>query len=631
MKHFFRAGLLALFAVGSVNAQVTTFDYTGSVQTYTVPVGVTSIQIEAFGAQGGGTYGGYGGRSLATVPVTPGAVLEVYVGEKPLVQLGPGGFNGGGAVATLPCGGGSDGWPGGGASDVRTSAALADRMIVAGGGGGQGWSNGVGGAGGGLSGEDGEASWIVDTNGKAGTPASGGAGGAYGGFPPAGTGVEGVGGNSGPLDTYCTGGGGGGGWYGGGGGFVSAGAGGSSYIGYPGTIDELTEIGVRAGNGQIIITVLCEVLTVAVTDDVICLGDSFTLDAEGVGEITWDGGVTNGEPFTPTETGVITYIATSDSDLDCGFSIDIEVLALPDVTATADIAEICDGESVVLTGGGADSYSWDPADVADGDPYEPEVGTTTFTVTGTDAEGCQNTAEVEVTVNELPEVVATATDTDICLGESVTLNGGGAVDYTWEPTVEDGIAFTPDAVGSTMYMVTGTDDNGCVGQDEIEINVYEALAISYVVTEEIGGADGEINITVTGGNPPYSFDWDNDGTGDFDDDEDLTGLTGGTYVVVVSCEAGCTISETVSVGSQVGLEELNELGVKLYPNPSSDQITIAFEGEFAYELTNANGSVVLKGIGFNTKQLSVEELANGIYIIQIKAGDKSASLKLIKE
>ncbi|MFT5823831.1 MAG: hypothetical protein ACI8ZM_005094 [Crocinitomix sp.] len=621
-----------VFAIGSINAQVTTFDYTGGVQTYTVPAGVTSIEIEAFGAEGGGATGGLGGSAIASLPVTPGDVLDVYVGGHPTIQLGPGGFNGGGDVGALPCGGASDGWPGGGASDVRTSPSLSDRMIVAGGGGGRGWSDGIGGDGGGLSGEDGEASWIDDTNGKGGTPIAGGAGATYGGHPPSGSGTFGIGGNSGPLDSYCTGGGGGGGWYGGGGGFVSAGAGGSSYVDYPGTTDEETVAGVRTGHGQIIITVLCSAIEVDVTDEEICLGESFTLTGEGEGAISWDGGVENGEPYTPDAAGVITYTATSDADGDCGFSIDIEVLELPEVTASVDEEEICVGESIVLTGGGTDDYEWFPLEIEDGEAYMPDAGTYTYTVVGTDGEtGCENTAEVDVIVNDLPDVLATISDDEICLGEGVVLTGEGALTYDWTPAEVDGAVFTPVATGTTTYSVEGVDDNGCVNTSEVILTVYDELEITYSVTEEILGDDGEIDITVTGGSPAYSYDWNDDGTGDFDDDQDLTGLSGGTYVVEVICDAGCEVSETVELGSQVSISEWEGSEVAVFPNPTSAFVTIAIAGNFNYEITTINGDIVSFGTGVNQENIDLSAFSKGIYFVKVFDDSHARTVKLVKK
>ena len=76
-----------------------TFNYTGAVQTFTVPVGVTSLTIQAEGAQGGsnagGIVGGLGGMATGTLAVTPGDVLNIYVG-------GQNGYNGGGSWSVLP-------------------------------------------------------------------------------------------------------------------------------------------------------------------------------------------------------------------------------------------------------------------------------------------------------------------------------------------------------------------------------------------------------------------------------------------------------------------------------------------------------------------------------------------------
>ena len=163
-------------------ASSSTFAYTGSVQTYTVPAGVTSLQVEARGAQGGANTGGggnqygleygpqaggAGARVQALLAVTPGQVLYLYVGgagspaRNDSGQNGSGGFNGGGnggfiSYASPPRGGGG----GGGASDIRTSAsgsAFTARLLVAGGGGGGG-GQGDGGAGGAPNGADGAGS-----------------------------------------------------------------------------------------------------------------------------------------------------------------------------------------------------------------------------------------------------------------------------------------------------------------------------------------------------------------------------------------------------------------------------------------------------------------------------------------
>ncbi|MEE3999340.1 proprotein convertase P-domain-containing protein, partial [Tenacibaculum sp. FZY0031] len=97
--------------------------------------------------------------------------------------------------------------------------------------------------------------------------------------------------------------------------------------------------------------------------------------------------------------------------------VTITVNPLPTVTANASATTVCAGESVTLTGGGADSYVWDNG-VNDGVSFVP-TATTTYTVTGTDANGCENTAQVTITVNPLPTVTANASATTVCAGESV--------------------------------------------------------------------------------------------------------------------------------------------------------------------------------------------------------------------
>ena len=118
-----------------------TFKYTGSEQMFTVPKGVTQLTVVARGGEGAGTSmypstntPGRPGRVHAIVPVHAGEKLYVFVGGSGL----HGGFNGGGAGGAS--GSGSQlGNPGGGASDVRAGGdTLANRIIVAAGGGGAG-------------------------------------------------------------------------------------------------------------------------------------------------------------------------------------------------------------------------------------------------------------------------------------------------------------------------------------------------------------------------------------------------------------------------------------------------------------------------------------------------------------
>ena len=226
-----------------------TFTYTGDYYSWTVPNGVSSIAIDAQGAQGGSTIGagvgGSGGRVQSTLTVTSNSTLYIFVGGQG-TSNGTGGYNGGGTASGITHGG-----SGGGASDLRTNISdLNSRLIVAGGGGGAsaGSFPGVGGAGGGTTGGNGPTSGSY-VGGKGGTQIAGGAGGSGYCSPAAGT--FGIGGGTANM-YHCPA--GGGGWYGGGQGAVMGGGGGSSYANASFTSGTAHTQGFKTGNGQVIIT-----------------------------------------------------------------------------------------------------------------------------------------------------------------------------------------------------------------------------------------------------------------------------------------------------------------------------------------------------------------------------------------
>lgn len=220
-------------AIGDTSdAHRKTFNYTGGKQSFTVPEGVHSLTVDARGAAGASgcirsSKVGRGGRVYALIPVTPHQRLVVYVGGNDYyLSEYAGGFNGGARPN------------GGGASDVRTGPGeLRDRIIVAGGGGGQGPGEslskydqfGCGGSGGGLIGGNGTAGLDyggAGAGGSGGTQSAGGAGGSGGkrsGYckkpgHPGRDGKRGVGGAGAASNGAGPGGGGGGGYFGGGGG-----------------------------------------------------------------------------------------------------------------------------------------------------------------------------------------------------------------------------------------------------------------------------------------------------------------------------------------------------------------------------------------------------------------------------
>ena len=126
---------------------------------------------------------------------------------------------------------------------------------------------------------------------------------------------------------------------------------------------------------------------------------------------------------------------------------------------------------------------------------------------------------------------------------------GGTCDYTY--AWSDGLDGTPFQNGLTAgtYFVTITDCLDSMMTSSIELQ-ETIITVDPVTVEDVscfGANDGQIDLTVTNGTAPYTFDWDNDGIGDNDDPEDLTDLPVGTYSVVITDANGCTVTLSVTL------------------------------------------------------------------------------------
>lgn len=250
------------------------FEYTGAIERWTVPDGVRSIVVDAWGAQGGmgaAGAGGLGAHARGSFEVVPGAIVDVLVGQQPAITT-EGGHEGN-----------STGGGGG------TFVVLGDRpLLIAGGGGGggavTGGEPGLAGEAGGLGLGDGGGPGGVDGDGAGVGGHNSGRGGA--GFYTDGSSPDGdcgvyccacgdesslsflAGGAGGPLGPHHGaggfGGGGCGGNYGGGGGGGYSGGGSGSSNGYGGGgggsfnsgAAPVLEPGVNAGHGRVVVTLL---------------------------------------------------------------------------------------------------------------------------------------------------------------------------------------------------------------------------------------------------------------------------------------------------------------------------------------------------------------------------------------
>ena len=218
---------------------------------------------------------------------------------------------------------------------------------------------------------------------------------------------------------------------------------------------------------QVVVTVNTTPVVDAGTYPPVCSDvASVTLTGSPLGGTFTGTGVTGTTFATSSGSQTVTYSFTDANGCFGSTTANITVNALPIVAGGSDVI-ICEGQTITLTATGATTYSWSPA-ANNGVAFNP-VNSGTYTVTGTNANGCINTDQVLVTVNPLPTVGAGA-DQTVCVGVQVTLNATGAATYSWSPTVTNGVAFTSPN-GTTTYVVTGTTAAGCTSTDAVDVTV----------------------------------------------------------------------------------------------------------------------------------------------------------------
>lgn len=282
--------------------------------------------------------------------------------------------------------------------------------------------------------------------------------------------------------------------------------------------------------------------TVTVNSPTICEGQNATINAvpsASGGTYSWTPGGNTSSSITVSPTGTATYTVTY-TLTGCSSSAAswITVNPSPVIIAGGDLF-VCEGQGVVLQAQGAVSYVWDNG-ITNGVGFTPPLGTSTYTVIGTDANGCTGTDIVNVYVS--PTATVTVNSTSICAGQSTTLtaapsSGGGT--FSWSTGGTNGSSLTVSPSSSTSYTVTYSL-NGCNASATGTVTVNPAPNIN--AGNDLSLCLGQTAVlTATGGT---SYVWTN-------------GITNGTtftpplgtisYTVTGTNANGCTSTDVVSI------------------------------------------------------------------------------------
>jgi len=158
----------------------------------------------------------------------------------------------------------------------------------------------------------------------------------------------------------------------------------------------------------------------------------------------------------------------------------VTVNQTPDISISGD-AEICEGETTVLSASGATSFVWNTGAVTPSITIGG-ITTATYVVTGTTG-NCSDTDSISITVNPNPAANAGA-DTTIEEGQTVQLNGSGGGTYAWsppdnlsDPSIADPVC---DANDTTIYILTVTNQYGCTDTDTVVVRVDGNCGSIYV-------------------------------------------------------------------------------------------------------------------------------------------------------
>ncbi|HMQ49653.1 MAG TPA: hypothetical protein PKA00_19325, partial [Saprospiraceae bacterium] len=270
-------------------------------------------------------------------------------------------------------------------------------------------------------------------------------------------------------------------------------------------------------------------------------------DAAGGGNLL----LANSLSYTPTVAG--TYYAEARSTVsgcvsDSRTPVTLTINPLPNANAGNDVS-ICVSGSTTLTATGGSIYAWSNGQNTPSIMVSP-LTTTTYTVTVTDSNGCEDTDQVIVTVNNNPDVNA-GNDVTICEGTSTTLQAsatGGNGNYTYEWS--NGLGSNPTQMvapmATTTYSVTVTDGNGCTDTDQVIVTVNDSPDVNAGNDVTIcEGTSTTLQASATGGNGSYTFSWSNGlGTGAI---KTVSPMTTTIYSVTVTDVNNCTDVDDVIV------------------------------------------------------------------------------------
>jgi len=480
---------------------------------------------------------------------------------------------------------------------------------------------------------------------------------------------------------------------------------GSFFPGQPLSLEASTEftltatIGACTATDVIVVTVNeLPVVVAGASATEVCAGTEITLTGSGAEEYVWNNDVEDGVAFVITETTTFEVTGTDENgctateettitvnelpvaeiavvgDLEgCEGDIEVELTANTDTniewsteetdetievtvggtyTLTVTDANGCEGTdevtivehivainleeqaTAVCTGGTlllnadvtADSETtimWNE-NIANNTEVTPTNGET-YTVVAEDEFGCTATETITVSVTAAPVVTVTeGTAIAVCPGEEVTLTAVSGAPYTWNNGVVNGTAFVPTQ--TTTYTVTAGNPEECTTEVDVVVTVHNAIVPATTVNGFV------ITATPAG----MSYEWYDCASNEIingAEEATFTGVLDHSYkVVITNPVTGCEgTSACVAITSNAIAENTAELGITLFPNPTTGKVFVATSDLVQVAVYNAQGALVATFSNVqNGQSIDMTNVEAGIYMIHVATAKGSAVSRVVK-
>jgi uncharacterized delta-60 repeat protein len=331
-------------------------------------------------------------------------------------------------------------------------------------------------------------------------------------------------------------------------------------------------------------------------------------------------------------TVVITDSQGNDATVDVLIAASYSMSFAPSITVES--CQGMDGEIVLNPTGGATpyTYSWDNGGTSSS---ESNLQSGNYEITISDANLCSWDTLIVLAQDLGPQFQTLAPTQVSCYGmcdgaASALATGNGSITYEWN----DSGSSTNTAISNLCtgyYTVTATDAAGCETIDSVYVDTPDSLITTVNGADDSGICDGSAYVTITGGTPPYAYQWDDPANQTMDS---IVGLCDGTYTVSITDANGCISTGQISIGNTSQIIE-NNVAFGLYPNPVQSALTV--QGEINqplnWSITDMTGRVILNGsqgicLGF---EVNVEKLSKGVYHFNTIQGSGNTSQPFIKE